>query len=208
MAVTSRSDISSLLGGDKEFISLINKAHKLSMKIIIDSFARISSSRFNRKYRNILLRHLDKDNKVQIYYGSEGKNIKYDDSLMLNYRKIEAWDLLISEIKILIEKYNIDGIHFDNCQSWPNIMKLNISEMYRIDLDGKKAYNSLEILNGEIIEPNIETGYWDSDECQNYPNPFFIKLTKNIWKYFTKFIFLGEYWINEKNMKTKRHMTK
>ena len=205
MAVTSRSDISSLLGGDKEFISLINKAHKLSMKIIIDSFARISSTRFNRKYRNILLRHLDKDNKVQIYYGSEGKNIKYDDSLMLNYRKIEAWDLLISEIKILIEKYNIDGIYIDNCQSWPNIMKLNISEMYRIDLDGKRAYSSLEILNGEIIEPNIETGYWDSDECENYPNPFFIKFTKNIWKCFTKFIFLGECWINEKNMKIKRH---
>ena len=206
MGVTSRCDVSSLLGGDESFISLINKAHKLSMKIIIDSFARISSARFHRKYRNLLLRNIDKDNKVQICYGTEGRNIQYDDCLMLNYRKIEAWDLLISEIKILIEKYNIDGIHLDNCQSWPNIFKINLEEMFRIDVDGKRAYNDLEILNGEIVEHNTETGYWDCDECQEYPNPLLIKLTKNIWKDFPEFMFFGECIINEKNNKIKRYI--
>ena len=208
MAVTSRSNISSLLGGDDSFISLINKAHKLNMKIIIDSFDRISSVRYNRKYKNLLLRHLDKDGKVNIFYGSEGKNINYEDCLILNYRKIEAWDLLVSEIKNLIEKYDIDGIHIDNCQAWPNIMKLNFYEMFRIDLDGKRAYNNLEILDGEIIEPNIETGYWDCDECKfgKYPNPLLIKLTKSIWNDFPEFIFIGECWINEKYLKPKRHV--
>ena len=148
-AITSRINISSILGGDKSFISLVNKAHEKNMKIIIDMFDRISSVRYNRKYRNLLLRHLDKDGKINIYYGSDGKNIKYEDCSLLNYRKIEAWDLLLTEIKTLIEKYNIDGIHMDNCQSWPNIMKLNLYEMFRIDLDGKKAYNSLEILMGK-----------------------------------------------------------
>ena len=205
-AVTSRSDISSLLGGKESFISLINKSHQLSMKIIIDSLDRISSTRFNRKYRNILLRHLDKDGKAQIYYGSDGKNINYEDCMILNYRKIEAWDLLISEIKTLIEKYNIDGIHIDNCQSWPHIMKLNLSEMFRIDLDGKKAYNSLEILDGEIIEPHTETGYWDCDICEKYPNPLLIKLTKSIWNEYPEFIFIGECLINEKSLNQKRHL--
>lgn len=48
MAVTCRSTISRLLGGDKGFKSLMNKAKKFSMKIIIDSLARISSTRFHR----------------------------------------------------------------------------------------------------------------------------------------------------------------
>ena len=205
-AVTSRSNISSLLGGDDSFISLVNKAHKLSMKIIIDCFDRISSTRFNRKYKSLLLRHLDKDGKVNICYGSEGKNIKYEDCLFLNYRKIETWDLLISEVNTLIEKYNIDGIHIDNCQSWPTIMKLNLSEMFRIDLDGKRAYSSSEILEGEVIEANSETGYWDCDEFDNYPNPILVKLTKNIWKKFPNFIFFGECLINEKFYKTNRHI--
>ena len=206
MGVTSRCDVSSLLGGDKSFFSLINKAHKLSMKIILDSFTRISSVRFHRRYRDLLLRYLDKNNKVQICYGTEGRNIQYEDCLMLNYRKIEAWELLISEIKILIEKYNIDGIFLDNCQNWPNILKINLEEMLRIDLDGKKAYKDLDILNGEIVEPNTETGYWDCDECEEYPNPFLIKITKNIWKDFPQFIFFGECIINENNNKIKRHI--
>ena len=206
MAITSRSNISSLLGGDKSFISLINKAHDLSMKIILDSFDNISSVRFNRKYRNLLLRHLDKEGKINIYYGTDGKNIKYEDCLLLNYRKIEAWDLLISEINTLIEKYGIDGIHINNCQAWPNIMKVNLSEMFRIDLDGKKSYSSLDILNGEIIEPNTESGYWDCDEYDYYPNPFLVKLTKSIWKNFPGFIFLGECWINKNNYKSRRHI--
>ena len=48
MAVICRSTISKLLGGDKGFKSLIDKAKKFSMKIIIVSLARISSSRFHR----------------------------------------------------------------------------------------------------------------------------------------------------------------
>ena len=50
MAIICRSTISRLLGGDKAFKSLIDKAKKFSIKIIIDSLARISSSRHHRLY--------------------------------------------------------------------------------------------------------------------------------------------------------------
>lgn len=33
---------------------------------------------------------------------------------MLNYRKIEAWELLIDEVVQYTQKYGIDGIHLDN----------------------------------------------------------------------------------------------
>ena len=198
MAITSRSNISSLLGGGKDFESLMNKAHGLSIKIIIDSLSRISSSRAHRKYRNILLRYLDSQGKMQICYGSDGKSVKYEDSAILNYRKKESWDLLISELKTLIDKYKIDGVHLDNCQAWPQIMELDTAELYRIDVDGQPAYNSLDILNGEIVMPNLESGYWDSDLSETYANPLLIKLTKSIWNFYPNFIFIGECWLNEK----------
>ena len=198
MAVTSRCHISSLLGGDKAFKSLMNKAHKLSIKVIIDSLARISSSRAHRKYRNILLRYLDEQGKTQICYGSDGKSVRYEDSAVLNYRKVEAWDILVEEIKVLVDKYKIDGIHLDNCQAWPQIMEVDAAEMYRIDIDGKPAYTPMEILNGEIVMPNAESGYWDTDNCETYANPLLIKLTKNIWLDHPEFVFIGECWLNEK----------
>jgi len=37
MAITNRSSISSLLGGEEDFKSLVNKAKSLNMKIIVDS---------------------------------------------------------------------------------------------------------------------------------------------------------------------------
>ena len=205
MAITNRSSISSLLGGEEDFKSLVNKAKSLNMKIIVDSLCRISSSRANRKYRNVLLRYLDNYSKLQLCYGSDGKSVHYEDSTVLNYRKIEAWEMLITEVKTLINKFGIDGLHLDNCQIWPHIMELNTIEMYRIDDDGKPAYTPMEILNGEIVIPNSESGYWESDLCETYANPLLVKLTREIWNNFPEFIFLGECWLEEKY--SQRHVS-
>ena len=205
MAITNRSSISSLLGGAEEFKSLVDKAKSLNMKIIVDSLCRISSSRSNRKYRNVLLRYLDNFSKMQLCYGSDGKSVRYEDTTVLNYRKIEAWEMLISEVKTLINKFGIDGLHLDNCQIWPHIMELNTIEMYRIDDDGKPAYTPMEILNGEVVIPNSESGYWQSDLCEQYANPLLIKLTREIWNNYPEFIFLGECWLEEKY--SQRHVS-
>ena len=205
MAITNRGSISSLLGGDDDFKSLVNKAKSLNIKVIIDSLCRISSSRSNRKYRNVLLRYLDNHSKLQLCYGSDGKSVQYEDSTVLNYRKIEAWEMLINEVKSIINKFGIDGVHLDNCQIWPHIMELNTYEMYRIDNDGKPAYSPMEILNGEIVIPNSESGYWESDNCEQYANPLLIKLTRDIWNEFPEFIFLGECWLEEKY--SQRHVS-
>ena len=84
MAITCRSCISSLLGGDPAFKSLMNKAKKLSMKVILDSLARISSSRANRKYKNILLHYLEPNGKVQICYGIDGHSVHYEVFVLLS----------------------------------------------------------------------------------------------------------------------------
>ena len=48
MAITCRASVSKLLGGDKGFASLVKKAKELDIKILLDSLARVSSSRFHR----------------------------------------------------------------------------------------------------------------------------------------------------------------
>lgn len=198
MAITCRASVSNLLGGDKAFNALIQKAKKFSMKIIIDSLTRVSSSKFHRKYRNILLQALDENGKANICFGSDGYSVSFDDTAMLNYRKIEAWNLLIDDIVNLATKYNIDGVHLDNCQTWPQIYEIDRDEMLRIDNDGELAYSALDILNGEIVIRNEESGYWSSDMIDSYNNPFLIKLTKETWKKVPNFIFIGECWGSEK----------
>lgn len=54
---------------------------------------------------------------------------------MLNYRKLEAWELLIDEVVTYTQKYGIDGIHMDNGQAWPQIMEPDVEELSRLDVD-------------------------------------------------------------------------
>ena len=73
-----------------------------------------------------------------------------------------------------------------------------------IDEDKSRRYTNYEIMNGKIVLPNEECGFWNAFDIENlsediYPNPLFIKLTKSIWEYFPDFIFIGEF--NDKNLK-------
>jgi starch synthase len=63
----------------------------------------------------------------------------------------------------------------------------------------------MEILNGEIVIPNSESGYWQTDNCENYANPLLIKLTREIWNEYPEFIFLGECWLEERY--SQRHVS-
>ncbi len=204
MAVTCRASISNLLGGEVAFNSLVERAKKYSIKIIIDSLTRISSSRHHRKYRNILLHTLDRDGKLNFCYGTDGHSVNYEDTALLNYRKVESWEILVEDIYSIIQKYNIDGVHLDNCQSWPQMFDIDHEEMLRLDPDGKQAYSSEEILNGEIVIRSEDCGYWSSDLIDEYPNPFLIKLTRSIWKKFPNFLFIGECWAT--NQFQNRHI--
>lgn len=93
---------------------IMHTAKANRVKIITDALARISSSRYSKKYKNLLLQYLDEDGRVHQCYGTDGQAQKFEDTSMLNYRKIDAWNLLIDEILEYTQKYGIDGIHLDN----------------------------------------------------------------------------------------------
>ena len=197
-AIVNRSKISQLLGGEEQFKKVMEKASELKMNIIVDLLTRISSSRYHKKYKDLELKYIDNSGKIQILYGCEGDSINYDDNMMMNYRDIKAWNLLIDDTLELISKYNINGVHLDNAQSWPNIYNVDHDEMLRedVDEDYTRRYSNYEILNGIIVQPNEECGYWTDFKFRSaqqfYPNPLLIKLTRSIWEKYPDFIFIGE----------------
>jgi len=113
---------------------------------------------------------------------------------MLNYRKLESWDMLIDEVMTFTGKHGIDGIHLDNGQAWPQIMEPDIDELSRIDVDGEPAYSAEDFMNGEVVIRNENYGYWNSNNMETYPNPFFIKLCKKLWFENPNFMIIGECW--------------
>ena len=39
-----------------------------------------------------------------------------------------------------VKKHEINGINLDNGQAWPQIMEVDLEELYRLDVDGQPAY--------------------------------------------------------------------
>jgi len=113
---------------------------------------------------------------------------------MLNYRKLEAWDLLIDEVLDYVTKMEVDGIHLDNGQAWPQIMEPDVEELLRVDDDGQAAYTPEDFMAGKVVVRNENHGYWNTNIMETYPNPFFIKMTKKIWEKKPNFMFIGECW--------------
>ena len=90
------------------------------------------------------------------------------------------------------DKFGIDGIHLDNGQAWPQIMVLDVDEMYRNDSDGTRAYSDKQIFFGEVVLQDEKSGFWGSSVCEKYPNPFLIKLSKTLWNRYKDFLILAE----------------
>ena len=92
-----------MLGGKQQFQALVKRAHELGVKVIVDCSSRVSSSRMGKKYDQLRLRNVDERGRLVYHYGCNGRSISYEDTTPLNYRKKEAWDLLINEALTVVE---------------------------------------------------------------------------------------------------------
>ena len=88
MAFTYRTLACKMLGGDEGLHKLIKHAHALNIKVVVDCSIRVSSSRMNKKYDDFRLKAVDEQGRIIYHYGANGRSISYEDTTMLNYRKI------------------------------------------------------------------------------------------------------------------------
>jgi hypothetical protein len=111
---------------------------------------------------------------------------------MLNYRKLEAWEMLIDEVVSVAKKFGVDGVHLDNGQAWPQIMEPDLEELQRIDINGEAVYTPLDLMNGEVVIRNENHGFWNTNNMESYPNPFFIKMCRKLWELNENLMIIGE----------------
>lgn len=73
-------------------------------------------------------------------------------------------------------------------------MEPDIEELSRLDVDDQPAYSPEDFMNGEVVLRNENHGYWNSNNMESYPNPFFIKMCKKLWFANPDFMIIGECW--------------
>ena len=193
-AVTCRQSPCKMLGGDNEFRSLMSEAKTVGTKILVDCLARVSSTHYHRRYKGEEFFVMNETGKLVVCYGTDGRAIRYDDTVLLNYRKASVWNLLVDDTVSFAKKYSVDGVHLDNAHAWPQILVRNETEMFRKDPDGGYHFTTQEIFDGMVVQRNEFFGYWQSTARHKYANPMFFKLCKELWKNFPDFIIVADVW--------------
>eukprot|EP01138_Halocafeteria_seosinensis_P003736 gb/GECG01003819.1/.p1 GENE.gb/GECG01003819.1/~~gb/GECG01003819.1/.p1 ORF type:complete len:2286 (+),score=259.53 gb/GECG01003819.1/:1-6858(+) len=169
-SLVQRATPNRMLGGELEFIRLLQKANEEEIRVILPLTGGVAASRYHRQYRGLTCCTLDTSGQRVTHPGSDGNENQWEDQVLLNYRKVESWDLLVDEMEILVTEYNAGGIYLADAQSFPFIFALDCSEMFRRDVDGEMHYTPEEILFGEVVLNNNEQGYWSdavdaSEKC-------------------------------------------
>lgn len=168
-------------GGQDGLRTLVDKARQLGIKVMLEADLDICKHS-HRKYTQLLCHTLSPTPA---------------ENLQVNYRKVEAWDMMAQELGYLARQFSLKGFALANAHLFPYILQRNMKELMRLDPDKQLHYDPYEILIGEyVIAPNsvqeiMTKGYWGTS--RKYPNPFFVKITRELWGKFPNFTFYGEY---------------
>lgn len=193
-SVADRERPATLLGGESAFANLCREMNRLGLSPIIDGIDRVSRTRMSRKYRHLTVETLSNKGIPLRHPGTDGRENQWEDTAMLNYRRVETWNLMVAEVKTMAEKYGVRGVRLDNAQSLPPIMAPNMDELLRLDPDGETHYSLSEVFYGAVVKANEEYGYWTSGAGleRGYPNPFLVKFCREMWNSYPDFIVMAE----------------
>ncbi len=158
----SLTEIEPSLGGDKKLKKLVEKAHSLNIKVIVDIVPHINRMS-DHLPDELVVKTYGVDGNLYPRSSTDGRYGSWDDGKLLNYRKFEIWEWLADSIRELIHRFDIDGIRFDSAHAVPIMMKKN---NYPFIFNRKRSAESM--VEGEIIVNDREydhfvtTGYYDS----------------------------------------------
>ena len=68
---------------------------------------RISSSRPHRRYKKDLVHTIDAQGRLVAMFGTDGRSLHFEDTIVLNNRKKRVWDDLLEEVIDLATSYEI-----------------------------------------------------------------------------------------------------
>jgi starch synthase len=173
-------EIEPALGGEEEFIGMVQKAHSLGVKIIVDIIPHVNRRSDELKDEDVVFCY-GGDGNLYPRASTDGRYGSWDDGKLSNWRRFEVWEWLTRSVMTLIEKYDIDGIRFDSAHAVPIMMKKN---NFPLIYDKKRSHE--EMVEGRIIvndrwdEHFITTGYFDCQCRDLIAIPFHYYLMLNI----------------------------
>ncbi len=197
-------EIEDFLGGEKEFMELVEEAHNKDIKVIVDVVPHL-----NRKSQEIsddlAVQCYDPNGNLVVRASTDGRYGSWDDGKLLNYRKLEIWEWLVQSVLTLIEKYDIDGIRFDSAHAVPIMMKKNnFPRIYNEHRTHESMVEGNIIVNDREDGHFLTTGYFDSACRDAISIPFHYYLMLNIERKVRQvgkkyFVHLAEcYWGHER----------
>ncbi len=103
--------VSSRFGTPEEFKELVDEAHRLGLRVIIDLV-------HSHSVKNVAegLAEIDGSRKTYFHEGERSEHAAWD-SLCFNYADEHVLRFLLSNCRYFLEKYNIDGFRFDGVTS-------------------------------------------------------------------------------------------
>eukprot|EP00762_Andalucia_godoyi_P003990 ANDGO_05608.mRNA.1 Glycogen synthase len=197
-APVERAVPSASKGGITQFQKLMSTAHGSRIKVVVGTTTRVSAKNAHRKYFPSLVYTSDNTGRLMPHYAIDGRDIEWQDSVLLNYRNLDTWNLYVNELKEWIAKADIDGLRIDHAHLTPLLKPVDKQEMYRKDADGVLHWSRHEILIGTVVQPHYSNrsvaGFFETRACtdEGFPNPFFVKVARALWAVKPDFWILGD----------------
>lgn len=202
-APMSMTELEPILGGEAAFKQLVEEAHRLDLRVILDVIPHLnrSSSELPEEYA---VRCYDDGGNLRVRSSTDGRYGSWNDGKLLNYRKFAVWEWLADSVCTLIERYDIDGIRFDSAHAVPVMMRRNNYPFIHGEYRSRES-----LLEGEIIDNTREhdhlvtTGYYDSACAEMIAVPFHYYLSLRVHRLLRRlgkryFVNLAEcYWGRE-----------
>ena len=194
--VVDRAAPATILGGAARFRRLCAEARQHHLAVIVDSMDRVSLARSHRRYaRSGYVRLVDAKRQVPAlpHPGTDCHEVQWEDTALPNYRRVETWYSLVDDVTAMAVQYGARGVRLDNAQCAPCILQPDVEELNRMDNDRQPHYSPEERAFGDVVRPNAEGGYWNTDAAADgYANPLLAKLARELWATDAAFVLIGE----------------
>ena len=143
--------ISSRFGTPDDFKRLVDQAHALGLRVIMDV---VHSHAVKNEVEG--LARFDGTREQYFHPGSRGEHAAWD-SLCFNYGKVEVVKFLLSNLRFYLEEYHLDGFRFDGVTSMLymhhglNMLFTGYADYFNLSVD-EDAYAYLALANILIHE--------------------------------------------------------
>ena len=164
----------------------VSRSLKSDQRWMVNMSLNVSLAKPHRKYKPYRLHCID-DRGAEVVASS-------DDQMVLNYRLAEVWDMLVSDVSAWSVERGAGGVFIEASESVPPVFAADMAELLRLDADGLPHFNGLEKASGSVIIPGRSGGGFamTAAKMAKYPNPFLIKLARELWRLSPDFCLLVE----------------